>query len=772
MTITPRWKNEEPGKTPTGLPSAGQVQNLSDLDVTQPSLRVSGADRVQPGTALNSIDVPGGDAINHTIASTRSFNAADDPLVGTVFAERYEVLEPLGRGGMGSVYKVRNQLNKSFRALKLMHAHLVADPQVFRRFQQEATAAARINHPNAISIIDMGMAADGRPYLVMDFLDGMSLSELLKYKKKLPIRESLHIFTQMCGALAEAHGHGVIHRDIKPSNVMLLDADTGDQYIVKVVDFGIAKVFPQEGDPTMKDTTTGELFGSPPYMSPEQCLGKRLDYRSDIYSMGCLMYEVLTGAPPLVGQNALGTMYRQINDMPTPLSDIQDDVRLIQRLDEIITRCLQKMPENRYQSIVELHQDLESAGALSSKRLKSLSAVGLKLQAIKRAILNGMGSSKKVVVVFLVVCLTILGIGATVLIPYVVTKDPGPVERAVAWQNLAVESHGNSSNLKLGYEMTINDDRTLHGNTSDQVFQSRSKFADFLFNDGKKDKALAQYMIACAIGEVLMKDNFSKCEHPQDALDIFVKDQLRLAPLLSSVPRKNLEAMHRFISDEEGLQASTNSVELAQSTLREMKLRNLGTDENRAFLQAILGLNQLRDSNATTAASSSAIKNDAIGMAKNVPFEAVLNAWQNVKAVPEHCEIFAPVLSQIGDFYLSQHDHDSLLLAERAFDLARKTWSVAGSTNSNLTSAGVLNNVAVAEDRSGRVQQLLGHNKEAAEHFGKAADDFKAASKSDTMDRAKDLFNQADVQWAAGEFLKSVQTHNAATKIWSATRTN
>jgi tetratricopeptide (TPR) repeat protein len=213
-------------------------------------------------------------------------------------------------------------------------------------------------------------------------------------------------------------------------------------------------------------------------------------------------------------------------------------------------------------------------------------------------------------------------------------------------------------------------------------------------------------------------------------------------------------------------------VELAQSTLREMKLRNLGTDENRAFLQAILGLNQLRDSNATTAASSSAIKNDAIGMAKNVPFEAVLNAWQNVKAVPEHCEIFAPVLSQIGDFYLSQHDHDSLLLAERAFDLARKTWSVAGSTNSNLTSAGVLNNVAVAEDRSGRVQQLLGHNKEAAEHFGKAADDFKAASKSDTMDRAKDLFNQADVQWAAGEFLKSVQTHNAATKIWSATRTN
>jgi tetratricopeptide (TPR) repeat protein len=780
MTITPRWKNEEPGNTPTGLPSAGHAQNLSDLDVTQPSLRVSQSDRVHPGAAPVSINAPGNDAINHTIASTRSHGGSDDPLVGTVFAERYEVLELLGRGGMGSVYKVRNQLNKSLRALKLMHAHLVADPQVFRRFQQEATAAARINHPNAISIIDMGMAADGRPYLIMDFLDGMSLSELLKYKRKLPIRESLHIFTQMCGALAEAHGHGVIHRDIKPSNVMLLDAETGPEYVVKVVDFGIAKVFPQEGDPTMKDTTTGELFGSPPYMSPEQCLGKRLDYRSDIYSMGCLMYEVLTGAPPLVGQNALGTMYRQINDMPTPLSDIKDDVRLIQRLDEIIIRCLQKLPENRYQSILELHQDLESAGALSSKRSKALSAVGLKLQAVKRAILNGMGSSKKVVVVFLVACLMVLWMGGLFLVPYVVTKDPGPAERAIAWQDLLAETHGSSSNTKLVFEDRINEARMLHGKNSEEHFQARSKFADSLFNDGINDKALSQYMLACAIGEVLMKDNFSKCAHPQAALDMFVKDQLRLAPLLFGVSQANLKKMYEHVANMEELVPPSETVLLAQSTLRKMKESGLGRDENRAYLQAILGLSLLHGSAAnssstftsTSTFTSSASADDKARVATNQPFEEALSAWEKVNVSSEQGEAFAAVLSQIGDYYLSLHDHDSLLLANRAFELARKSWLVAGAQNSKSTVARDLNNAAVAEDRLGRVQQLLGHNKEAAEYFGKAADDFKAGNKSDTMDRAKDLFNQADAQWTAGEFLKSLQTHKEATKLWSATKTN
>jgi hypothetical protein len=463
-------------------------------------------------------------------------------------------------------------------------------------------------------------------------------------------------------------------------------------------------------------------------------------------------------------------MYRQINDMPTPLSDIQDDVRLIQRLDEIIIRCLQKLPENRYRSILELQQDLESAGALSSKRVKTLSAVGLKLQAVKRVILNSMGSSKKVVVVFLVICLSILWMGGLLLVPYVVTKDPGPLEREIVWQELGAESRGNSANSKMGFELTINEARMLHGKTSEQVFQARSKFGDYLFNDGKKDKALAQYMIACAIGEVLMKEHFSKCENPQAALNMFAKDQLRLAQLLNGVPEKNLSAMHKYILDNELLEPPTEAVGLAQSTLREMRHCSLGNDENRAYLQAILGLNLIRDMSPNSASSASNI--NTAGMAKNDPFEAVLAAWKNVNVSPEQGETFAPVLAQIGDFYLSLHDHDSLLLANSAFDLARRCWLVASSKSSSLTAAGGLNNVAVAEDRIGRVQQLLGHNKEAAQYFGKAADDFKAASKSDTMDRAKDLFNQADAQWTAAEYLKSMQTHNEATKIWSAARAN
>jgi hypothetical protein len=535
---------------------------------------------------------------------------------------------------------------------------------------------------------------------------------------------------------------------------------------VKVVDFGIAKVFPQEGDPTMKDTTTGELFGSPPYMSPEQCLGKRLDYRSDIYSMGCLMYEVLTGAPPLVGQNALGTMYRQINDMPTPLTDIKDDVRLIQRLDEIITRSLQKLPDNRYQSILELHQDLESAGELSAKRMKALSAVGLKLQSLKRATLNSMGSSKKAVVAALVICLAVIGAGGLFVSPYLVAKDPGVAERAISWQALRAENQG-SLNGKLGFELRINEARMLHGKISEQLLDFRSKYADFQFADDKKDKAISQYELACAIGQGLKEEKFSTCQNPRAALDMYVKDQLRLAQLLSGFsPAKMNRLKEAKVWTDEGLDAPPPPAELAQSTVTYLKDSGTGSDENYAYLSAILGL-----SKAQTAKSGDKDSAEAATIA-NKCFEEVLSRWERVDVSPEQGETFASVLSQIGDFYLSSNEPNALTNANRAFELARKSWLVIGAKDSKSIGTRGLNNAAVAEDRLGHVQQLLGHNKAAAEYFGKAADDFKAASKTDTIDRAKDLFSQADAQWAAGEYFKSMQTHNEASRIWSATRTS
>lgn len=216
---------------------------------------------------------------------------APDRFIGTTIEGRYEVLSLAGKGGMSAVYRARHLLTQRIVALKLMHSHLLTDESAVRRFQQEAKAASRLHHINAISVLDMGITNDGQPYLTMDFLEGRSLSEEIRSCGKIEAMRSIHVFLQVCAALAHAHDQRIVHRDLKPSNVMLIQADD-DPDFVKVVDFGIAKIL-REGSESLKLTATGDVFGSPYYMSPEQCMGNQLDARSDIYSMGCLMYEAL-----------------------------------------------------------------------------------------------------------------------------------------------------------------------------------------------------------------------------------------------------------------------------------------------------------------------------------------------------------------------------------------------------------------------------------------------------------------------------------------------
>ena len=220
-----------------------------------------------------------------------------DPLIGTVVADKYELLSVLGVGGMSTIYKARHKYMGRLTAVKLLHPYLTADPSMFQRFQYEAKAASNLNHPNVVGIHDFGITDGGTAYLVMDYLEGEDLSSILERESLLPEAQAREIFRQACAGLDHAHSKGVIHRDLKPSNLFLCPEDGGN-FLVKLVDFGIAKITDNTSEKSQNLTRTGEVFGSPLYMSPEQCSGKPLDPRSDLYSFGCLMYEVLTGRRP------------------------------------------------------------------------------------------------------------------------------------------------------------------------------------------------------------------------------------------------------------------------------------------------------------------------------------------------------------------------------------------------------------------------------------------------------------------------------------------
>lgn len=282
-----------------------------------------------------------------------------DPLIGRIFAGRYEIAAKLGEGGMGVVYKARHQMLNRMVAIKLLLPSLCRDPRVLKRFQLEARAASSLSHGNIVTVYDCGVDPGGVPYIVMDFLEGTCLGATIDADGPLAADRAAPIFMQIADALNHAHKRGVLHRDLKPSNVMLVKGDDGEDR-VKLVDFGIAKILSPEGS-QQKLTATGEIFGSPCYMSPEQCLGEPLDARSDIYAFGCLMYESLTGKPPFVGANLLETIQKQINEDPEPFAEDGSASALGKSLASIVMQSLRKDPAQRFQSMSELRDALKHA---------------------------------------------------------------------------------------------------------------------------------------------------------------------------------------------------------------------------------------------------------------------------------------------------------------------------------------------------------------------------------------------------------------------------
>ena len=283
-------------------------------------------------------------------------NPSRDLNPGVLFGKNYQIIELIGRGGMSAVYKAHDRNLKRHVAVKVLAYKRKLDKKARARFVQEGIALSKLDHPNLIKVYEFGDADSAEPFLVMDYLKGVSLSDVMAPKKALPAFRAVSIIKQCVDALRHAHNKGVVHRDLKPSNVMLVeDPDTGAE-TVKIIDFGIAKVEELDGQ---KLTETGEVFGSPLYMSPEQCRGERLDERSDMYSLGCMFYELLTGKAPFVGVDFADTVGMHFNDTPSPLVQVRPDLGCAKELDEVILKLMAKARRDRYQTMGDVSEDLE-----------------------------------------------------------------------------------------------------------------------------------------------------------------------------------------------------------------------------------------------------------------------------------------------------------------------------------------------------------------------------------------------------------------------------
>jgi serine/threonine protein kinase len=279
---------------------------------------------------------------------------------GLVIDDKYKIESRLGSGGMCVVYKAHHLQLQRTVAIKLLHRRLLGHQTSYQRFAREAQAVCELEHENIVRAYSCGRIGDV-PYIAFEYLDGQSLSERLQRQHKLDAQEAVPLFQQILNGLAHAHSKGIIHRDLKPSNIMLVN----DNQRAKIVDFGIAHILPENSKDMQALTGTGTLLGTVSYMSPEQCTGGKLDARSDIYSMGCLMYETLVGAPPFTAESEFATMMKQIGEPAQPPDGVDSD------LGGIILSCLQKNPANRPASANELLEDLAAGKTTKRKPIES-----------------------------------------------------------------------------------------------------------------------------------------------------------------------------------------------------------------------------------------------------------------------------------------------------------------------------------------------------------------------------------------------------------------
>lgn len=262
-------------------------------------------------------------------------------------------MEEIGRGHLGIVYKAQKLSDQNLFAIKILTKQTDRDIQ---RFQREVRAASKFDHSNIVRVYDLGSTVDGAPYIVMELVTGTTLRKVIRTEGKLLAERCVNIFKQICDALAHLHEAGIVHRDLKPANIMIVPS--GKSEIVKLVDFGLALPADPIAAKAEKVTLDGYVTGTPAYMSPEQCLSEHVDSRSDIYSLGCVMFRALTGLAPIAGATPQDTMTKQVRTPPTPFARAAGAKDIPPHLQQVILKCLEKKPDDRYQNVTDLKNDL------------------------------------------------------------------------------------------------------------------------------------------------------------------------------------------------------------------------------------------------------------------------------------------------------------------------------------------------------------------------------------------------------------------------------
>lgn len=277
-------------------------------------------------------------------------------MIGYLLDGRYELLQGIGSGGMSVVYKARLNSVGKMVAVKTLNIQVQAKDNVRERFHREIDLLLKLEHPHIVAVQDCLYGPNNQPYLVMDLLRGVTLEQELAKSGPLPSDRVRKIMIQVCAAVKYAHQHAVVHRDLKPGNIMLLENEVD---FVKVLDFGLALI----GESTRKITQSGEFWGSPPYASPEQVKGEDTDHRSDIYSLGCVMYELLSGKDPFFGAGLYELLSKHVNEQPAPLMVTNPQISVPAEMERIVFKCMEKKPQDRFQTVAELQAALENSNS-------------------------------------------------------------------------------------------------------------------------------------------------------------------------------------------------------------------------------------------------------------------------------------------------------------------------------------------------------------------------------------------------------------------------
>jgi serine/threonine protein kinase len=290
-----------------------------------------------------------------------ALSSSSELLPGMVIRDKYQILQQIGSGGMATVYQVRHLAFNEIRAIKLINSQLADGDQFSKRLRSEAVIARKLQHPNAVHVDDLDRTEDGRPFIVMEYVEGQNLRTVIRQEGPLPVLRALRIAVQVTSALAAAHKLGIIHRDIKPDNIHLISQPDGSDF-VKVLDFGIAK-FTHDLSSSAPRTGSGLIVGTPQYVSPEQAMGRQtgeLDGRSDLYTLGIVLYEMLTGRVPFDSDTPVGLLVHHLHTAPIPPDELRPDLAIPHAVSEVLMKALEKNPERRFRNADEMLNAISS----------------------------------------------------------------------------------------------------------------------------------------------------------------------------------------------------------------------------------------------------------------------------------------------------------------------------------------------------------------------------------------------------------------------------